>query len=154
MTAEELADCRAIEQVYIRYCELVDTKQFDGMDEVFTTDCRGDYTQALGEGVITPDRASLIAAMHANLGEGSQCGPTHHNVGNFRIALDGDGARAKVHYYAVHLGRGEHEGAIYSMWGEYRDRLTRTDDGWRVADRVYICTMTDGPNVTAGAAAD
>ena len=148
MTDEQ--DYRAIEQIYVRYCELVDEKQFDLMGDVFTPDCRGDYSQSLGEGVITPDLATLIGAMHHNLGAGSQCGPTHHNVGNFRIKLDGDKASAKVHYYAVHEGLGAHQGEVFSMWGEYRDDLIRTPAGWRVADRVYICRMRDGPDVTAG----
>lgn len=151
MVAAALADVRAIEQLYVRYCELVDTKDFDRMDEVFTADAPGDYSQALGPGAMMPDRAALIGAMHANLGEHSHCGATHHNVGNFRVDLEGDEARAKVHYFAVHEGTGDYAGAIYSMWGEYRDRLKRTADGWRVADRVYICTITQGPpEIVAG----
>lgn len=151
MEAADLADCRAIEQLYVRYCELVDAKDFDRMDEVFTASSRGDYSQALGDGAIMPDRATLVAAMHANLGAGSHCGPTHHNVGNFRVRLEGDRASAKVHFYAVHRGTGAHEGAIYSMWGEYRDSLVRTGEGWRVADRVYTCAITQGPGeIVAG----
>ena len=151
MDLPALGDIRAIEQLYVRYCELVDGKQFDAMEEIFAEDAPGDYSQALGEGAIMPDRAALVAAMHANLGEHSHCGATHHNVGNFRIVLDGDRAQAKVHYYAVHRGAGEYAGEIYSMWGEYRDRLVRTKDGWRVANRVYICTMTQGPpEIVAG----
>ena len=151
MDASALADIRAIEQLYVRYCELVDAKDFDRMDEIFTADAPGDYSQALGEGAVMPDRASLIAAMHKNLGEHSHCGATHHNVGNFRVTLDGDRASAKVHYFAVHQGKGDFAGAIYSMWGEYRDDLVRTGAGWRVANRIYICSITQGPpEIVAG----
>ena len=118
MSLAELIDRQAIEQVYCRYCDIVDAKTFDDMHEVFTADCTGDYTQSLGPGVISPDRASLIASMHANLGAGSNCGATHHNVLNFRIVPAGDRARAKVHYYAVHRGCGDYAGALYAMWGE------------------------------------
>lgn len=153
MSLAELIDKDAIAQVYIRYCEIVDSKRFDEMDEVFTADCVGDYSQALGPGVISPNRASLVASMHANLGEGSTCGATHHNVMNFRIAVAGDCATAKVNYYAVHRGRGAHEGALYSMWGQYADDLVRTADGWRVARRVYTCQLTEGPpEVVSGGA--
>ncbi|MBO9378019.1 nuclear transport factor 2 family protein [Sphingomonas histidinilytica] len=145
MSLQELIDKDAIEQVYVRYCEIVDSKSFDRMDEVFTEDCVGDYSQALGPGVISPNRASLIASMHANLGPQSSCGATHHNVLNFRIGVDGDEARAKVHYYAVHRGRGAQEGALYSMWGQYADELRRTPAGWRVARRVYTVALTEGP---------
>lgn len=148
MTTDILADMRAIEQVYVRYCEIVDTKIFDAMDEVFTEDATGDYTQALGPGVISPNRASLIASLHQNLGPMSNCGPTHHNVGNFRISVAGDTARAKVHYYAEHLGQRDYPGAQYSMWGQYDDELIRLPEGWRISKRIYTCTMARGPVVT------
>ncbi len=151
MSLAQLIDQHAITQVYHRYCDIVDTKTFDAMDEVFTADCQGDYTQALGPGVISPDRASLIASMHANLGPESHCGATQHNVLNFRIDVAGDRASARVHFYAVHRGRETLDGAIYSMWGEYDDDLVRTADGWRVANRVYTCALSEGPSaVVAG----
>ncbi len=154
MTLGDLSDCRAIEAVYVRYCEIVDAKQFDAMDEVFAADATGDYTQALGPGVISPDRASLIASMHCNLGTGSLCGATHHNVGNFRITLAGDTAQARVNYHAVHQGAGRLQGALYTMWGHYDDDLVRTPAGWRVAARRYFCAFSEGPVVTtAGDAA-
>jgi 3-phenylpropionate/cinnamic acid dioxygenase small subunit len=145
MSLARLIDQDAITQVYHRYCDIVDTKSFDAMDEVFTADCLSDYTQALGPGVVCPDRASLIASMHANLGPESRCGATHHNVLNFRIAVDGDSATARVHFYAVHRGRDTLDGALYAMWGEYDDRLARTVDGWRVAHRIYTCALSEGP---------
>lgn len=153
MDLKGLLDLRAIEQVYVRYCEIVDSKQFEAMDEVFVEDAVGDYTQSLGPGVISPNRASLIASLHQNLGANSNCGPTHHNVGNFRISVDGDTARAKVHYYAEHKGQHDFAGEQYSMWGQYDDELVRTPAGWRVKHRVYTCTMSRGPVVTTASAA-
>jgi len=151
MSLQYLVDKDAIEQVYIRYCEIVDAKTFDDMHEVFTEDAVSDYTQALGPGVISPDRASLIASMHSNLGPRSNCGPTHHNVGNFRIEVTGDEAHAKVHYYAEHIGRGALEGEQYSMWGQYEDDLVRTSAGWRVRYRIYTCSFSRGPSEVTSA---
>ena len=142
-----LEDCHAIEQFYIRYCEIIDTKTFDSMTEVFTPDTYGDYSNSL-PGVYVEGLAPLVASMHHNLGKGSLCGPTHHNVTNFRIKVDGDAATTKVQYYAVHLGLGKYEGQIYSMWGQYNDELVRTPDGWRVKRRVYQSFLTEGPVVT------
>lgn len=143
-----LEDVHAIEQIYVRYCELVDAKQFDRLGDVFTPDTRHDYTRSL-PGVFVEGLAPLIASMHHNLGVGSHCGATHHNVGNFRIAVNGDEARAKVNYYAVHRGLGLHEGALYSMWGLYDDELVRIPAGWRVARRIYSSLLTEGPAVTS-----
>ena len=153
MSLQTLIDKDAIAQIYVRYCEIVDAKSFDDMHEVFTEDATGDYTQALGPGVISPNRASLIASMHSNLGRNSNCGPTHHNVGNFRVTVDGDAAHAKVHYYAEHIGQHEQAGAQYSMWGQYEDDLVRTPQGWRVKARVYTCSFSRGPAAVTSARA-
>lgn len=143
-----LEDCHAIRQVYIRYCEIVDLKDFDRMVEVFTEDTVGDYT-SLRPGDLRIGIRPLIDRMHMNLGKGSNCGATHHNVGNFRIQVDGDRARAKVYYYALHRGLGRFAGALYSMWGQYDDELVRTADGWRVKKRLYQSMLRDGPMVTS-----
>lgn len=141
-----LEDVHAIEQVYVRYCELVDAKLFDLLGDVFTPDTWHDYTRSL-PGVFVEGLDPLIASMHWNLGDGSSCGATHHNVGNFRIRVDGD--RARVNYYAVHRGVGRHDGALYSMWGLYDDELVRTVAGWRVHRRIYSSILTEGPAVTS-----
>ncbi len=147
MSIQILEDVRAIEQVYVHYCELVDAKAFDRLGEVFTPDTWHDYTRSL-PGVYVEGLAALVASMHHNLGEGSNCGATHHNVGNFRVHPTGDRARAKVNYHAVHRGVGRHAGALYAMWGLYDDELVRTPAGWRVQRRIYSSILTEGPAVT------
>ncbi len=136
-------DKHEIEQVYILYCDLVDHKRFDGMVNVFTENAVGDYSAAYT--IVVEGVAPLIASMHRNLGAGSNCGPTHHNVGNFRVSVDGDRAESRAHYYAVHQGRGAYDGQIYSMWGEYHDFWLRTQSGWRIDKRFYAIFLTDGP---------
>jgi len=148
LSLQDLNDERDIQRVYCRYCDIIDTKDFDKLTEVFATDAVQDYTSTLGPDGIVKGTVPLIAAAHHHLGPGSNCGPTHHNVVNFRINVSGDTAKAKVHYYAVHQGVGKYPGAIYSMWGEYDDDLVRTNEGWRVKNRMYRCFLTEGPNVT------
>jgi len=151
MTPGDLIDERAIQHVYMRYCDIVDAKSFDRLDEVFTRDTRGDYTQALGPGVVTEGLDQIIGAMKANLGAHSHCGATHHNVTNFRIDVDGDTATAKVHFIAAHAGTGTKAGSSYTMWGEYDDTLVRTPDGWRVKDRRYTLAVSEGdPDIVRG----
>jgi len=137
----------AIQQVYVRYCEIVDSKQFEHMVEVFTPDTVGDYTQAYGPGVVMNGVQVTISLMQRNLGELSNCGPTHHNVGNFRIRVHGNTATARVNFYAVHRGIRDYPGARYSMWGEYDDDLVLTLAGWRVKNRRYSISLREGPNV-------
>jgi hypothetical protein len=142
-------DKHEIEQVYMLYCDLIDHKQFDGMTGVFTADAVGDYSAGPSKNIVH-GVAPLIKSMHANLGAGSNCGPTHHNVVNFRVSVEGDKAEARVHYYAVHRGLNAYEGQLYSMWGEYHDFLIRTPEGWRVDKRFYTVFLTEGPHEICG----
>ena len=143
------SDRIAIERIYIRYCSVIDCKDFDRFDEIFTADTFGDYTQAYGADAVRHGRDELVAIMKQNLGESSNCGATHHNVLNIEIDVNGDSAAATVNYYAVHRGVRDHEGALYSMWGRYHDDLVRTDNGWRIARRRYMLSLSEGPVVTS-----
>jgi 3-phenylpropionate/cinnamic acid dioxygenase small subunit len=137
-----LADKHAIEQVYIRYCNIIDQKAFDRLDEVFTQDCIGDYRSTNGK--VQEGLAPLIAHVTRGMGPGSDCGVTHHNVCNFRVTVDGDTATAKAHFYAVHQGINRCIGEHYTCWGEYDDQWVRTEKGWRVCRRTYRNFLIDG----------
>jgi hypothetical protein len=140
---ETLALERAVQRVYLDYCDVIDEKRFDDLDQIFTSDCEGDYRD--GGGVVMIGLTELIAGLHRNLGPGSTCGGTHHNVLNFRIdALDESHAETRVHFYAVHRGAGAMSGELYSVWGCYRDQVVLGPDGWRIAKRRYTNYVTDG----------
>jgi 3-phenylpropionate/cinnamic acid dioxygenase small subunit len=138
-----LWDIRAIEQVYFRYCEVIDAKDFDRLSDVFTEDAVGDYRSS--NGILQQGLAPLVERLHRGMGKDSDCGATQHNVFNIRIDLEGDGATSKAHFYAVHAGLGRFAGQIYSCWGQYDDRWVRTPAGWRVRERLYANFLTDGP---------
>jgi len=140
--AAYLEDKHAIEQVYIRYCDLIDQKAFDRLDEVFTLDCIGDYRSTNAK--VQEGLAPLIAHVTRGMGPGSDCGATHHNVCNFRVTVDGDTAASKAHFYAVHEGINHCAGEHYTCWGEYDDQWTRTEKGWRVSRRTYRNFLIDG----------
>jgi 3-phenylpropionate/cinnamic acid dioxygenase small subunit len=142
-----LLDKHAIEQVYVRYCELIDAKDFARLDEVFTPDTIGDYTQTYGAGAVREGLPVLIELMTRNLGRNSGCGPTQHNVGNFRITVDGDAAESRVNFYAVHRSV-TGAAALFSTWGEYHDSWLRTAAGWRIRSRHYRTFLTEGSAAT------
>lgn len=138
-----LAVERAVHRVYLDYCDVIDEKRFDDLDQVFTPDCVGDYRDT--QGVVIEGLAPLVAGLHENMGPGSTCGPTHHNVLNLRIdAADESRASAQVHFYAVHQGVGSMAGALYTVWGRYDDELALTERGWRVTRRRYTNYVVDG----------
>ena len=141
--AAALWDMHLIEQVYYRYCEIIDAKDFDALTEVFTADSVGDYRSS--NGILQTGTAALAARLHIGMGAESDCGPTQHNVFNVRTTLDGDRATSAAHFYAVHQGVRHCAGDIYTCWGEYRDAWLRTSNGWRIAHRAYRNFLTEGP---------
>jgi len=138
-----LLDLRAIEMVYYRYCEVIDAKDFDRLDEIFTIDAVGDYRSS--NGILQQGVAPLADRLFRGMGPGSDCGATQHNVSNIRATIDGDQATSRAHFYAVHAGLNAHAGQRYTCWGEYADRWVRTPAGWRVAERQYRNFLTEGP---------
>ena len=127
-----------IQQLLCRWCELVDRHDWPSMGEVFTEDVVGIYN-----GMEVPGLATLIESGLANMSR-ETIARTQHNVLNFRIQVEGDSARCVTNYYAVHLGAGEFEGQLYSMWGEYDDKLIRKAEGWRIQRRDYRTFMVEG----------
>ena len=91
-----LVEIDAIQQVYRTYCEIIDAKDYDRLSEVFTRDCLGDYRSS--NGILQDGLAPLVARLHRNMGRHplADCGATHHNVCNFRIALTGGTAEGQL----------------------------------------------------------
>jgi 3-phenylpropionate/cinnamic acid dioxygenase small subunit len=140
---ETLWDLRLIEQQYFRYCEIIDAKDFDALEEIFLAEAVQDYRSS--NGILQNGVAPLIARLHVGMGRDSDCGATQHNVCNVRAAVTGDRAVAKAHFYAVHAGRNRYDGEIYRCWGQYDDIWQRTSAGWRIARRDYVNFLTEGP---------
>ncbi|MDB5431471.1 MAG: hypothetical protein JWP35_2587 [Caulobacter sp.] len=140
---QTLWDKHLIEQVYFRYCEVIDSKDFNRLDEVFIPEAVGDYRSANGH--LDPNLASLVARLKVGMGPQSDCGATHHNVLNIRLEIDGDRAVGRANFHAMHRGANGHDGALYVCGGQYDDQWVRTPDGWRIAHRSYRYAVTDGP---------
>lgn len=56
---------------------------------------------------------------------------TQHLLGNVVVDIDGDDAHATCYLQAQHVLGGD----VFTVGGTYRDRISRTPDGWRIAER-------------------
>jgi hypothetical protein len=126
-----MSDERDIEQIIIRYALACDSRNWPLMDSVFTEDVIAVYG---GEASLAK-RSSIINMIQRHL---NGCGSTQHLLGNFRIAIDGNNATCATYIRAAHVGRGDKAGMIYEVWGEYRDELIRTTEGWRICKRDMV----------------
>jgi ketosteroid isomerase-like protein len=120
-----------IQKIIHRYAKAMDSQQWQLLDTVFVEEAVADY-QAIGECHGRRAITDLVAKVLV------QCKSTQHLIGNIDIELDGDKAQSSCYLLATHIGKDNFDGEIYTVWGEYRDQLIRTADGWRIIHRTLI----------------
>ncbi len=133
----ELEDRAQIGDVLARYSTALDTRDWDALQTVFTTDAECDYG-ALGSPRGVTEIAGLISATIGSLDA------TQHLIGNVIVAVDGDAATADCYLISQHLRAGTPGGDHYLLGGRYRDELVRTPEGWRIRSRTLHRMWTTG----------
>ena len=142
MTEAELREIRdraEIEELMYRYAEMVDNRDWKEMDRVFALEATIDYTSTGGhagpfrETLAWLDRA--LASWPINL----------HVITNLIVEFDGDLASTRCYFHAP-MAREISDGPQYVITnaGRYEDRLIRTQDGWRIVERVCHQTLMQG----------
>ena len=129
-----LVDRQAIVNLVHAYCRGVDSIDEATLRDCFTADCVVDY----GPGMGGPRRGGdvIVAGLVAGL---PNFAATHHQVSNLEIRLDGSDAATGITYVtAWHRYADGRPDAI--LWGQYHDRFVRTNDGWRIAERILLAT--------------
>lgn len=134
-----VTDRLAIEDLLHRYCNAIDTRDFQLLGEVFTIDGVGDYTASGGiRGTLPEIQAWLAQAL-------SIFTVVQHLVTNIRIDLRGDEATSTCYLFNP-LGWAAEGGRTEMLYcgGVYRDQLVRTPQGWRIRERVIQTLYLDG----------
>ncbi len=128
MSNEPLSHHRAIEDLLVKYATALDNRQYELLSEVFVEEAVAVYV-GVGECQGLHSIVELVSSVLV------QCAVTQHLLGNFRIAINGNEATAQCYLQAIHTGQGAFANALYTVWGEYSDRLVLTDRGWRIQHR-------------------
>jgi uncharacterized protein (TIGR02246 family) len=121
-----MTDIEEITDVLVRYATGIDTRDWDLFRTCFTEDCSVDYGE-IGRWQSADAITAYMRRAHS--------GPSMHRLSNIAVHLDGDRATARSYVDAMVLGRGGRGGA--NSLGYYDDRLVRTEDGWRIAERSH-----------------
>ena len=136
MAADDTALARtmdrlAIEELLVRYCTIVDTREFDRFDEIFTQDAVIDYTDSGGIRGALPEIIVWLKTVLVPFVV------VQHIVSNFDIRIEGDHAQS-VCYLFNPMGLGSPGGSptMFFCGGQYRDELVRGRDGWRIKSRT------------------
>lgn len=125
---EELVD------LTIRYATAIDSRQYDLLSTVFTSDAEVDYGE-VGRWTGDVEVAEFMAAVHAGAAH------TMHRMTNQRIDIDGDAAEVRTYVDALILAD---DGSGANPVGYYDDYAVRTVAGWRIARRKYTSVRLVG----------
>jgi hypothetical protein len=130
-TAKALADRNAVADVVLRYFELVDTKDWDRMHEVFTEDTTAQWTSTVMLGI------DNVVGASRNMVGGDEV-VTFHHVASMTPVVLGDTAEVKVRVRAMHYGLGPRAGKFYESLAVQPTELVRTPAGWRISHHEWM----------------
>ena len=138
-TARQISDHIEIDRVLQRYFRSMDTWDYDLLEEVFTPDAVLHYEALEGSRTTYPEMIPSFREFNRHFS-------FMQHVGNqLLIDLDGDEARSTSGLRALHVQTArdgsENRWVIY---GTYGDLHRRTPAGWRIAERHFRQTRTEG----------
>lgn len=129
LTLQEMSDRLEIQDLLARYCEAIDARDWNVLDDIFTADAIIDYTAAGGaKGNLSETKAYLERAL-------KQFSGMQHMLGLPVIKITGDKAISRtIAFNPMIVERdGQPHTFFVGIW--YCDELLRTEDGWRIAHR-------------------
>jgi len=130
---QEISDSIEIQDLLTRYCNAIDSKKYEMLDSVFTQDAIIDYTSAGGiRGTLPEIKAWLSKAL-------GLFPMTQHVVTNFTIKVEGDHATSRCSFFnpmGLPPAEGEEGLKMLFFGGYYNDTLIRTNDEWRISERI------------------
>ncbi|HWU19904.1 MAG TPA: nuclear transport factor 2 family protein [Nocardioides sp.] len=129
MDVTELLHRAEIAAAITRYTVAIDTRDWDGLDTVFTADAQIDYTESGG---IAADFATVKPWLAENLPAFST--RYLHTLGQISYDFEGDHDAASVAaYFHNPMVIADREGGhrVVEVGGVYRHSFVRTDAGWR-----------------------
>lgn len=137
MSLQEISDRLEIQDLFARYSFAIDERDWDALDGVFTPDARIDYSESGGaKGSLAEIKAWLPKALE-------RFPAFQHMVATTKLTLDGDRAESRTILFNPMVlpdGEGNPQTFFIGLW--YRDRLVRTAQGWRIAERYEELSWT------------
>lgn len=136
MTLQEVVDRIEIDDLLTRYATGLDSKDWDLWASCFTSDAFIDYTAAGGiKGTLSEVRQWLAQVM-------AGFPVTQHLVTNKAVHVDGDTATCRSCLFNP-MGVSDNDSVMFFFeGGYYRDKLVRTEAGWRIAERIEEPTFS------------
>ena len=131
MTPDDLVEIEAIKQLKYRYARLLDTKDFDGLTELFVEDATASYS---GGQLSYEGRDAIVDFLRTALGSTSML--TSHLVGQPEIELI-DPQTARGTWALQDMVIVAEQGIEIRGTAFYEDRYVKVDGAWKFAHTGY-----------------
>ena len=131
LSLQEISDRLEIQDLLTRYCYAVDDREWDAYRRVFTPDAVIDDTVTGGIKSGVEDHVTYLGRAL------SKILISQHAISTILVDVGGDEATARLHCscpMVVNLRDGKTQVFFQGLW--YRDKLTRTANGWRISELV------------------
>jgi len=129
LSGKEMSDRLEIQDLLAAYCHAIDSRDFDALDDIFTTDATIDYTEAGGaKGTLPEIKIYLAKAL-------TPFASMQHMLGLPLVRLNGDTATVRTTTFNPMVIDHEGERKVFFVGLWYVDELIRTELGWRIRKR-------------------
>lgn len=131
MSIPAVVDRLDIQDLLVRYCHVVDQRDWTAFAALFTPDAALDFSAFGGPRCAPVEMANYLATTLATIPG------TQHTISTSLVELDGNSARARTAAQVMMVNATAAGGShvmFVGLW--YRDRLLRTEHGWRIAERT------------------
>ena len=132
----ELQDKAEIAEVCVRYAYALDRKDWASVAACFVEPATFSHPGGTVEGA-----EAIVARAEAALGH---LDASQHLIGSITVEVVGDTATSLCYFHGQHVREGTPGGDLYTIAGSYADRLVRTPEGWRIAERVQTYHWRSG----------
>jgi len=133
---QEFRDYRDICDLLARYGVALDRRDWPAVATCFSPSLQAEYSGSGNFASYVQWEAMARAAL-------DRCLSTQHLVGNIRVDLDGDSAKAQSYAQAMHVMRSGEQAVTGTA---YDDVLVRSKGGWRIEYRKMTRLWGHGPN--------
>ena len=147
---QRLEDEADIRRLTTRMATLADARAWDRLFDVFTPTVRADWSELSGAAAADVPAADLVDSWRRGL---SGLTATQHLLGNHDVTVDGDTATATAYVHAAHRLATAFADPVWVVAGSYDYRLTRTEQGWRIAAVTFHPAWGRGNQQVMAAAA-
>jgi hypothetical protein len=140
-TTIELEDRLAILELISRLVLLLDARDWDALEHLFTETVYNDRTSLTGGEPVTLGAAEFVGGWRYLM---ENLDAVHHLVTCHVITLDGDRATCAANMQGTHVLANPSGGPMWQVGGRHDYQLTRTPDGWRISGITFTIQWATG----------